>query len=142
MTFAHPRITIEADKRDGKPCIRGMRITVNDILGWLSHGMSEEEILDYVCQLRPLAEKIAAKNPDDRPSFFEYLTAMAFLQFARERCDIGVLEVGLGGRLDATNIVTSEVEGLFVPFGSLVGWPNGSMSRRWAARRIRSTPTS
>jgi uncharacterized protein (DUF433 family) len=46
MTSAHPRITIEADKRDGQPCIRGMRITVSDILGWLAHGMSEEEILE------------------------------------------------------------------------------------------------
>jgi uncharacterized protein (DUF433 family) len=46
MTSAHPRITIESRKRDGKPCIRGMRITVNDVLGWLSHGMTEEEILD------------------------------------------------------------------------------------------------
>jgi uncharacterized protein (DUF433 family) len=42
----HSRITIEPDKRDGKPCIRGMRITVNDVLGWLSHGMTEEEILE------------------------------------------------------------------------------------------------
>ena len=48
MTATHPRITIEADKRDGKPCIRGMRITVNDVLGWLAHGMTEDEILlDY-----------------------------------------------------------------------------------------------
>ena len=39
----HPRITIEAD---GKPCIRGMRITMNDVLGWLAHGMTEEEILE------------------------------------------------------------------------------------------------
>ncbi len=46
MAALHPRITIEPDKRDGKPCIRGMRITVNDILGWLSHGMTEEEILE------------------------------------------------------------------------------------------------
>jgi uncharacterized protein (DUF433 family) len=46
MTSAHPRITIEPDKRDGKPCIRGMRITVNDVLGWLARGMTEEEILD------------------------------------------------------------------------------------------------
>ena len=46
MMAAHPRITIEADKRDGMPCIRGMRISVNDVLGWLSHGMSEEEILN------------------------------------------------------------------------------------------------
>jgi uncharacterized protein (DUF433 family) len=41
-----PRITIEPGKRDGMPCIRGMRITVNDILGWLSHGMTEQEILE------------------------------------------------------------------------------------------------
>ena len=46
MMSVHPRITIESDKRDGKPCIRGMRITVNDILGWLAHGMTEEEILE------------------------------------------------------------------------------------------------
>lgn len=40
------RITIEPGKRSGKPCIRGMRITVYDILEYLASGMSEEEILD------------------------------------------------------------------------------------------------
>jgi uncharacterized protein (DUF433 family) len=39
-------ITIEPGKRGGKPCIRGMRITVNDILGWLASGMSINEILE------------------------------------------------------------------------------------------------
>lgn len=38
-------ITIEADKRGGKPCIRGMRIAVYDVLEYLASGMSEEEIL-------------------------------------------------------------------------------------------------
>lgn len=38
-------ITIEADKRGGKPCIRGMRITVYDILEYLASGMSMEDIL-------------------------------------------------------------------------------------------------
>jgi uncharacterized protein (DUF433 family) len=38
-------ITIEPGKRGGKPCIRGMRITVSDILGWLASGMSIPEIL-------------------------------------------------------------------------------------------------
>jgi len=38
-------ITIEPGKRGGKPCIRGMRITVNDILGWLAAGMTIQEIL-------------------------------------------------------------------------------------------------
>jgi len=38
------RITIEPGKRGGKPCIRGMRITVYDVLGWLAAGQSWEEI--------------------------------------------------------------------------------------------------
>jgi uncharacterized protein (DUF433 family) len=39
-------ITIEPDKRGGKPCIRGMRITVQDVLEYLASGMTEEEILE------------------------------------------------------------------------------------------------
>ena len=39
------RITIEPDKRGGKPCIRGMRITVYDVLDYLASGMTEAEIL-------------------------------------------------------------------------------------------------
>jgi uncharacterized protein (DUF433 family) len=40
------RITIEPGKRGGKPCIRGLRITVYDVLDYLASGMSAEEILD------------------------------------------------------------------------------------------------
>ena len=40
------RITIEPGKRGGKPCIRGMRITVYDVLSYLASGMTEQEILD------------------------------------------------------------------------------------------------
>ena len=39
-------ITLEPGKRGGKPCIRGMRITVQDILGWLASGMTISEILE------------------------------------------------------------------------------------------------
>ncbi|SDE99502.1 Uncharacterized conserved protein, DUF433 family [Dyadobacter soli] len=39
-------VTLEPGKRSGKPCIRGMRITVEDILRWLASGMSFEEILE------------------------------------------------------------------------------------------------
>jgi len=38
-------ITLESGKRSGKPCIRGMRITVGDILGWLASGMTINQIL-------------------------------------------------------------------------------------------------
>jgi uncharacterized protein (DUF433 family) len=40
----HKIITMEPGKRGGKPCVRGMRITVADVLGWLSAGMGHEEI--------------------------------------------------------------------------------------------------
>lgn len=45
-------ITIEPGKRGGKPCIRGMRITVYDILSWLSNGMSTAEIIEEYPELQ------------------------------------------------------------------------------------------
>ena len=39
-------ITVEPGKRGGKPCIRGLRITVGDVLGWIAAGMSRAEIID------------------------------------------------------------------------------------------------
>lgn len=45
MDAVGDRITIEAGKRGGKPCVRGLRITVWDVLGWRGAGMTEEEIL-------------------------------------------------------------------------------------------------
>ena len=46
-----PIITIEPDKRSGKPCIRGLRITVYDVLEYLASGMTEEEILSDFSEL-------------------------------------------------------------------------------------------
>ena len=45
-------ITIEPGKRAGKPCIRGMRITVDDVLDYLSSGMTHQEILEALPYLR------------------------------------------------------------------------------------------
>ena len=71
--------------------------------------LTEAEIVAYAGELRPAAARVAAVCADDHPSFFEFMTAMAFLQFARKQCEVSVIEVGLGGRLDATNIVIPEV---------------------------------
>ncbi|HZZ56553.1 MAG TPA: folylpolyglutamate synthase/dihydrofolate synthase family protein [Opitutaceae bacterium] len=71
--------------------------------------LTEAEICSYVAELRPIAERLAAVDEGDRPSFFEFMTGMAFLQFQRRRCDVAVIEVGLGGRLDATNVVDPAV---------------------------------
>jgi dihydrofolate synthase/folylpolyglutamate synthase len=71
--------------------------------------LTEAEIVAYTAELRPIAERLGRAGPDEHPSFFEFMTAMAFLQFARNRVDVAVVEVGLGGRLDATNVVQPEV---------------------------------
>jgi uncharacterized protein (DUF433 family) len=47
------RITIEPGKRSGQPCIRGLRITVWDVLGWLAAGVKEEQILEDYPELEP-----------------------------------------------------------------------------------------
>lgn len=52
---------------------------------------------------------IAARKLDFEPTFFELTTAMAFKYFAEQAVDIAVIEVGLGGRLDSTNVITPEV---------------------------------
>jgi len=71
--------------------------------------LSEAEIVTYARELCPIAEAVSRGSPDDHPSFFEFMTAMAFLQFKRKACDIALIETGLGGRLDATNVVNPEV---------------------------------
>lgn len=47
------RITIEPGKRSGQPCIRNLRITVWDVLGWLAAGISEEQIIADYPELEP-----------------------------------------------------------------------------------------
>ncbi|MEG1397760.1 MAG: folylpolyglutamate synthase/dihydrofolate synthase family protein [Raoultibacter sp.] len=54
-----------------------------------------------------LGVKQAADTMEDHPTEFELMTAVALLHFARQECDIVVLEVGLGGRLDSTNVIAA-----------------------------------
>jgi dihydrofolate synthase/folylpolyglutamate synthase len=67
--------------------------------------ISEEEIVSLVEEVKPYAERYRKGIEFGVLSFFEVYTAIAFLFFARMRVDIAVLEVGMGGRLDATNVV-------------------------------------
>lgn len=71
--------------------------------------LAATDITAYTRQLRPIAQALGANNPDDHPSFFEFMTAMALLRFAEAKVDIAFVETGLGGRLDATNIVDPEL---------------------------------
>ncbi|MBP8244597.1 MAG: bifunctional folylpolyglutamate synthase/dihydrofolate synthase, partial [Chitinophagaceae bacterium] len=64
--------------------------------------ISEEFVIQFTEAIQP---QIAAIEP----SFFELTVAMAFDYFAKEKVDIAIIETGLGGRLDSTNIITPEV---------------------------------
>jgi dihydrofolate synthase/folylpolyglutamate synthase len=67
--------------------------------------VSRDSLVEYLNELYP-AMKSAADHPDrPNPTFFEILTAMAFIHFSREKTDFSVMEVGLGGRLDSTNVI-------------------------------------
>lgn len=61
--------------------------------------ISEQYIIDFVEKERRFFEPL-------HPSFFELTTALAFKYFAEQKVDIAIIEVGLGGRLDCTNIIT------------------------------------
>ena len=63
---------------------------------------SKEYVIDFVEKHKSFFEPL-------QPSFFELTTAMAFNYFAEQEVDIAVIEVGLGGRLDCTNIITPEL---------------------------------
>lgn len=81
----------------------GERIQVDRV------AMTDAEIVCYARELQVHADALAATDLEDHPSFFEFMTGAAFLQFARKRVDVGLIEVGLGGRFDATNVVEPEV---------------------------------
>jgi len=79
------------------------RIRVNDTL------ISETDFASLVVMLKPIVEEVNKKAMYGQLTTFEILTALTFAYFHRKEADFQVLEVGLGGRLDATNVVKLEV---------------------------------
>ena len=68
--------------------------------------ISEDEICELIeTKIKPVVENVKQEEGMDGITFFEVYTAMAFEFFAERGVDIGVIEVGMGGRLDATNVV-------------------------------------
>lgn len=76
----------------------GERIQVDGTL------ISRDEIAELMTRVIAAAESISRRGVQS-PTVFELITAMGFLQFREKNCDIAVVEVGLGGRLDATNVI-------------------------------------
>ncbi len=70
--------------------------------------ISNEEFAEYIERIKFQADEMN-KEPIGRPTVFEQLTAAAYLYFAEQNVDYAVIEVGLGGRFDATNVVKKPV---------------------------------
>jgi dihydrofolate synthase/folylpolyglutamate synthase len=77
--------------------------------------MSKEWIVEFVEEVKPLMLQI-------KPSFFEITVAMAFRWFAEEKVDIAVVETGLGGRLDSTNVLMPELSII-----TNIGWDHSNL---------------
>lgn len=78
--------------------------TFNERMSVDGEYISDDELTEITEYVKPLAESMA-----DAPTEFELVTAIAFEYFLRKKCDIVVLETGMGGRLDSTNIIENPV---------------------------------
>ena len=66
--------------------------------------ISNEELAEITEYVKPIADAMT-----DKPTEFELITAIAFEYFKRNKCDVVILEAGMGGRLDSTNIITTSI---------------------------------
>jgi dihydrofolate synthase/folylpolyglutamate synthase len=81
----------------------GERIKVNDEM------ISQEMLIQLANELKPYIERERLKEITHSPTFFDTITAIALTYFERKKVDISVLEVGMGGRLDSTNVVLPQI---------------------------------
>lgn len=90
--------------------------------------ISETEVVDFV-------ERFRSMQLECSPSFFELTTIMAFEFFARQKVDVAVIEVGLGGRLDTTNIISPElcvITNISLDHTALLGYTPEAIAREKA----------
>jgi len=99
--------------------------------------ISERDLDRAIALVRRAAERLLARGViSEEPSYFEALTAAAFLHFRRRLVDVAVLEVGLGGRLDATNVsepLASAIVSIDFDHEAFLGRTLGRIGREKAA---------
>ena len=122
--FGHPHLryrTVHVAGTNGKGSVSHMIAAVLQAAGWRTglytsphlkdfrerirvdgEMMGEEDVISFVAEHDEMIRRV-------QPSFFELTVAMAFDWFARSEVDVAVVEVGMGGRLDSTNIITPEL---------------------------------
>jgi dihydrofolate synthase / folylpolyglutamate synthase len=102
---------------NGKGSVAAMTASILAAGGFKTGLYTSPDLIDFRERIRINGEMIGRQEAAictervkekiiDEVSYFEFLTAMAFLHFQRQQVDIAILEIGMGGRLDATNVVT------------------------------------
>ncbi|MGQ1888946.1 bifunctional folylpolyglutamate synthase/dihydrofolate synthase [Thermophagus sp. OGC60D27] len=122
--FGHPHRkykTIHVAGTNGKGSVSHMIASILQSAGYRTGLYTSPHLLDFRERIRVNGQMISKQEVTDfvennqeiierlHPSFFEMTVAMAFDYFAREEVDVAVVEVGLGGRLDSTNIITPDL---------------------------------
>jgi len=89
--------------------------------------VSEAEVVEHLARLLPIIEAMGGRDDVTTPTFFEVITAMAADIFAARGCDVAVFEVGLGGRLDATNALPAAVSAITSISMDHAAWLGGTI---------------
>ena len=101
--------------------------------------ISNEELAEITEYIKPIADSM-----EDKPTEFELITAIAFEYFKRKKCQLVVLECGLGGRLDSTNVVEnvllSVITGIALDHTSILGNTISEIAREKAGIIKENTP--
>ena len=101
--------------------------------------ISEDALTALVERVRPVVDTM-----QDKPTEFELITALGFLYFAEQGCDLVVLECGLGGRLDATNVIQtpilSVITGIALDHTAYLGDTTAAIAREKAGILRRGVP--
>jgi len=115
--------------------------TLHERIAINSSMISRREMRGLINRIYACVERMAKK--DDAPTFFEIMTALAFMHFVDKGVDIAVIETGLGGRLDSTNVIEPAVIGITsisIDHQNLLGENLGSIAREKAGVMKRGVP--
>lgn len=116
-TLAFLRNIFEADGKTVGSFTSPFLIKFNERISVNGRGIADSEILRLTQKIYPIIVKLDAELPEGGPTEFEIVTAMMFEYFAEGHADIVLIEVGLGGLFDSTNVVTPKVSVI-----TSIGW--------------------
>lgn len=91
-------------------------IKYNERISINKRNISDEEILELINELQPLVEEYKRREKEN-VTFFEFITILALIYFYRNKVDFVILETGLGGLYDCTNVITSPLVSVITSIG-------------------------